>query len=112
MFKENTTNREKQCHFCVNNIRDIDYKDIESLKTFLDGHAHLKTQETVCSLHQRKLGSAIKRADLWPFAFINGWFHSKTQGEGLGFLVGTHRLTNSPSIFSVSVFILPCHLRL
>ncbi|MEK7136363.1 MAG: 30S ribosomal protein S18 [Patescibacteria group bacterium] len=75
MFKENTTNREKQCHFCVNNIRDIDYKDIESLKTFLDGHARiLKHKKTaVCSLHQRKLGSAIKRARFMALLpFING----------------------------------------
>ncbi len=57
-------NSSKQCHFCTNNVRDIDYKDIATLKEFLDPHAriikHRKT--SVCSKHQRSLATAIKRA--------------------------------------------------
>lgn len=54
----------KQCYFCTNNVKEIDYKDVEPLKNFLDAHGrivkHRKT--SVCSKHQRKLSEAIKRA--------------------------------------------------
>lgn len=54
----------KQCHFCTNNLKDIDYKDIEALKAFMDSHGkivnHRKSQ--VCAKHQRRLANAIKRA--------------------------------------------------
>jgi len=54
----------KQCHFCNNNIKDIDYKDDTTLKGFLDPHSRiLKHKRTsTCSKHQRKLAIAIKRA--------------------------------------------------
>ena len=54
----------KTCHFCTNNIKYIDYKDIETLKRFLDPYArivkHGKT--SVCAKHQRQLATAVKRA--------------------------------------------------
>jgi small subunit ribosomal protein S18 len=54
----------KQCHFCNNNVKDIDYKDDVTLKSFLDPHARiLKHKRTsTCAKHQRKLAIAIKRA--------------------------------------------------
>ncbi len=54
----------KQCHFCTNNQKEVDYKNTEVLKQFLDTHSRmLKSYKTgVCSRHQRKLGEAIKRA--------------------------------------------------
>ncbi len=54
----------KQCHFCTNNVKEIDYKDIESLKGFLDGHSRIMKHRrtSVCAKHQRKLAQAIKRA--------------------------------------------------
>lgn len=54
----------KQCHFCTNNVKDIDYKETEVLKNFIDPHARIiKHRKTaVCSLHQRQLATAIKRA--------------------------------------------------
>ncbi len=62
----------KQCHFCTNNIKEIDYKDVETLKQFMDTHARIiKHQKSgLCSLHQRRLATAIKRArslSLLPF---------------------------------------------
>ncbi len=56
----------KQCYFCTNNVREVDYKAVEVLKGFLDPHGRiLKHKRTaVCSLHQRKLAIAIKRARL------------------------------------------------
>ena len=63
----------KQCHFCTNNAKDIDYKDTETLKGFLDSHARIvkHRRTSVCALHQRKLTEAIKYARfmaLLPFS--------------------------------------------
>lgn len=54
----------KVCHFCNNNIKQIDYKDVEQLKKFLDPHAKIMANRHsgVCAKHQRKLAEAIKRA--------------------------------------------------
>ena len=54
----------KQCHFCVNNVKYVDYKDTETLKKFLTPHSSLvKSYRTnTCSNHQRKMTSAVKRA--------------------------------------------------
>jgi small subunit ribosomal protein S18 len=62
----------KQCHFCTNNIKEIDYKDLETLKQFMDTHARIikHKKSGLCSLHQRRLATAIKRArslSLLPF---------------------------------------------
>lgn len=56
----------KQCYFCTNNTKEIDYKDVETLKAFLDTHARVSKHRrtSVCSLHQRKLTNAIKQARL------------------------------------------------
>ncbi|HEY4493320.1 MAG TPA: 30S ribosomal protein S18 [Candidatus Paceibacterota bacterium] len=53
-----------QCYFCTNNATHIDYKDLETLKKFLDQYARISRKRTtgVCSLHQRKLARAIKHA--------------------------------------------------
>ncbi len=64
---------EKQCYFCTSNIRSVDYKDAENLKRFIDPQARIaaKRRTGVCSLHQRKLARAIKRArvlGLLPFS--------------------------------------------
>ena len=54
----------KYCHFCNNNIRHIDYKDIETLRRFLDPHARITNHRRtgVCASHQRQLSLAVKRA--------------------------------------------------
>lgn len=54
----------KQCHFCTNNIRNIDYKDTQSLSKFVDAQAKIlpRKQTSLCVKHQRKLALAIKRA--------------------------------------------------
>ena len=56
----------KHCHFCTNNIKNIDYKDVENLKRFLDPFSKImpKTKTNICSKHQRKLARAVKRARL------------------------------------------------
>lgn len=56
----------KQCYFCTNNVGDIDYKDVDSLKSFTDPHGRIikHRRTSVCAKHQRKLATAIKRARL------------------------------------------------
>ncbi|MCR4328930.1 MAG: 30S ribosomal protein S18 [Candidatus Roizmanbacteria bacterium] len=62
----------KNCHFCTNNIKLIDYKDTENIRRFLNTHARIigKRRTSVCAKHQRQLALAIKRArflSLLPF---------------------------------------------
>lgn len=54
----------KHCYFCNNNIRYLDYKEVEMLKKFLDPHARVvgKRRSGLCAGHQRKLAAAVKRA--------------------------------------------------
>ena len=66
-MKKNT-----QCYFTPNNVKQIDYKDVDILKKFLNPHARMIAGERtgVCSKHQRQLASAVKRArfmGLLPF---------------------------------------------
>lgn len=58
------TNNLRQCQFCTNNAREVDYKDVELLKNYLDTHLRIsKHRKTgVCAKHQRSLATAIKRA--------------------------------------------------
>ncbi|MDQ3014428.1 MAG: 30S ribosomal protein S18 [bacterium] len=54
----------KQCYFSQNNIKHIDYKDVDILKKFLNPHARLNSGEKtgVSARNQRKLATAVKRA--------------------------------------------------
>ncbi|MFZ5559423.1 MAG: 30S ribosomal protein S18 [Patescibacteria group bacterium] len=62
----------RDCYFCKRNIKEIDYKDTETLSNFLDPLAKIKSrrQSGACAKHQRKLAKAIKKArilGLLPF---------------------------------------------
>ncbi len=52
------------CYFCQKGINEIDFKDTELLKRFISGSAKIRAKEktNTCSLHQRKVAKAIKRA--------------------------------------------------
>jgi small subunit ribosomal protein S18 len=54
----------KKCYFGENNIRHIDYKDIEILKKFLNPHARMisRKKSGVSAKSQRQLAVAVKRA--------------------------------------------------
>lgn len=54
----------RQCYFCANNIKEIDYKETEILKKFLDFQAKIlpKEETGVCAKHQRRLSRAIKNS--------------------------------------------------
>ncbi len=54
----------KQSYFSQNNIKHVDYKDIELLKKFLNPHARILSGDRtgVSAKDQRKLRSAVKQA--------------------------------------------------
>lgn len=61
---ESAIKKEKQCYFCVNNIDEVDYKDTQTLRRFVNSQIKIlpKKRTGTCSKHQRKLATAIKRA--------------------------------------------------
>ncbi len=54
----------RECYFCKSNKKEIDYKDIQTLRRFISSYAKIvpRKRNGVCSKHQRKLATAIKRA--------------------------------------------------
>lgn len=58
------TERRKICEFCRHNIEYIDYKDLQTLKTYLNDRGKIQARRTsgVCPQHQRQLASAVKNA--------------------------------------------------
>src|SRR5215475_5269287 len=65
--------RKKVCKFCVEKIDDINYKDVRLLGQFVAERGKIVPRRLtgVCTPHQRRLTTAIKRARniaLLPFA--------------------------------------------
>ena len=56
--------RPKVCHFCVDKVKKIDYKQSDMLRRFLSdrGKIRPRRQTGTCARHQRHLALAIKRA--------------------------------------------------
>lgn len=56
--------KEKRCHFCINQDKEIDYKDIRTIQRFVNTYKKIlpRKRTGTCSWHQRKLATAIKRA--------------------------------------------------
>jgi small subunit ribosomal protein S18 len=54
----------QQCFFCSQNIKNVDYKEIDLLRRFVSSQAKIvdPRHTRVCAKHQRKLAEAIKRA--------------------------------------------------
>lgn len=65
--------RRKVCSFCVDKVKVIEYKDVDTLRRFVDHHGKIvpRRKTGTCAKHQRRLTVAIKRARhlaLLPFA--------------------------------------------
>jgi small subunit ribosomal protein S18 len=62
--QKNLLENQKYCYFCVNGIKDIDYKDGQFLRRWTSSYAKIvsRRRSGVCTKHQRKLAQAIKRA--------------------------------------------------
>lgn len=56
--------RRKECFFCKRKIKEIDYKDIDSLSHYISEAGKIRPAKRTgsCASHQRKLTRAIKRA--------------------------------------------------
>lgn len=54
----------RRCTFCTNQSTDIDYKDLPTLKHFVNGFQKIKNRyySGVCLSHQKQLAQGIKRA--------------------------------------------------
>ena len=64
--------QETQCFFCSQDVNQIDYKDVELLRSFTSGQCKIidPRYSAVCARHQRVLATAIKRSrvlGLLPF---------------------------------------------
>lgn len=69
------TRRRKRCPFTAMGIRDIDYKDINTLTKFITERGKILPRRItgVSAFHQKKLAVAIKRARhmaLLPFVAV------------------------------------------
>ena len=65
--------KKKVCQFCVDKVKDIDYKDIAKLRRYVSERAKILPRRITgtCAKHQRQLTTAIKRARhiaLLPFS--------------------------------------------
>ena len=56
--------RRKVCRFCAEKVRDLDYKQIQVLRTFITDSGKILSSRITgnCAGHQRQLSRAIKRA--------------------------------------------------
>ena len=52
------------CYFCKKNIKEIDFKDVNTLKHFITGLGKIKPRKStgLCRYHQKRVTQAIKRA--------------------------------------------------
>ncbi len=52
------------CMFCADNAKQIDYKQTDMLKRFLTerGQIRPRRKTSLCTKHQRRLSTAVKRA--------------------------------------------------
>lgn len=58
--------RKKFCKFCAKGIEHVDYKDVDTLKKYLNHHLKIMAARATgtCGKHQRRVSNAIKRARL------------------------------------------------
>jgi small subunit ribosomal protein S18 len=56
--------RRKVCSFCVNHVKHIDYKDVDTLRRYISDRFRIQARRRTgtCAKHQRALAMAIKRA--------------------------------------------------
>jgi small subunit ribosomal protein S18 len=56
--------RRKVCAFCVDHVREIDYKDVARLRRYLSDRGKIEPRRKTgtCARHQRRLSVALKNA--------------------------------------------------
>lgn len=71
--------RRKVCQFCMDGIKEVDYKDLPRLRRYISerGKIEPRRKTGTCAKHQRSLTTAIKRSRhvaLLPFVGGTGRF--------------------------------------
>ncbi len=63
-MKKRFGRRRKFCHFCVDKVEHIDYKNVRGLKRYITERGKILPSRISgnCAKHQRKLTAAIKKA--------------------------------------------------
>lgn len=56
--------RPKMCYFCVDKIKNVDYKDVDRLRKYISERGKIVPRRVTgnCAHHQRQLTVALKRA--------------------------------------------------
>jgi small subunit ribosomal protein S18 len=56
--------RPKVCQFCVDNVKSLDYKELDRLNAAVTERGKIKSrgQTGTCAKHQRMVAGAVKRA--------------------------------------------------
>ena len=72
-FRRQRMGRRKVCYFTKNKIDYIDYKDVETLKKYINDKGKILPRRVTgaCARHQRHIAQQIKRArimGLLPYA--------------------------------------------
>ena len=64
MARKDRRRRRKVCGFCVDKVRQVDYKDVVRLRRFINERGKMLPRRVTgnCAGHQRQLTVAIKRA--------------------------------------------------
>jgi len=54
----------KECYFKVNNIKEVDYKDVTLLRKFMSSYSKIlpRRKTGLSAMYQRKVAIAIKQA--------------------------------------------------
>ena len=71
---QTASTKPRVCYFCLNNIHELDYKDVQLLRRFTSSYGKIvpRKRSGVCTFHQRKLATAIKRARIMALLpFVN-----------------------------------------
>ena len=63
-FRKCRKRRPKVCHYCVDKVAHVDYKEIEKLRRYITERGKIIPRRVTgaCAKHQRQLTRAIKRA--------------------------------------------------
>jgi small subunit ribosomal protein S18 len=63
-FRKRRKRRPKVCHYCVDKVDHVDYKESEKLRRYITDRGKIIPRRVTgtCAKHQRQLTRAIKRA--------------------------------------------------
>lgn len=64
MIRKPIITKKKSCYYCVNGLKDVDYKNAPELRKFISSYGKIAPQRRsgLCAKHQRKVAQAVKQA--------------------------------------------------